>query len=348
MNEMQKSFIQNGTSFLMHYNHKHDKLGRFAETNGSSRLASKIDKRNEKIDKIDKELSSVRENKKLAKYARFNAKVEKANAKAEKAMRKLAKGKALSNKEIRRLEKYEELKSKQASISEKESRIKDKRATLELEKSKLERKNEKTARKLAKEEYRKERSLNKYDAVEKSTDDYEAAKNVFDSLSENEKKSLTSNGQYSDSEYLVTRHVSKTRDGKPMSFAEIERDPENSKVGYLSTATKKEYRGSGFSKNAIDKALTDANAKGIKQVYWETTKSNTASSSLAKKMGFKPTKNFSKDDDNYVYDMSNFSKDKKARDQVSWANAIIATGYGNADDIAKAESILEKERKRNR
>lgn len=67
MNEMQKSFIQNGTSFLMHYNHKHDKLGRFAETNGSSRLASKIDKRNEKIDKIDKELSSVRENKKLAK-----------------------------------------------------------------------------------------------------------------------------------------------------------------------------------------------------------------------------------------------------------------------------------------
>lgn len=80
MNELQKSFIQNGTSFLMHYNKNHDKLGRFAETNGSSRLASKIDKRNEKIDKIDKELSSVRDNKKLAKYARFNAKVEKANA----------------------------------------------------------------------------------------------------------------------------------------------------------------------------------------------------------------------------------------------------------------------------
>lgn len=149
---MQKSFIQNGTSFLMHYNHKHDKLGRFAETNGSSRLASKIDKRNEKIDNIDKELSSVRDNKKLAKYARFNAKVEKANAKAEKAMRKLAKGKALSNKEIRRLEKYEELKSKQASISEKESRIKDKRATLELEKTKLEKKNEKAEKKLAKAE----------------------------------------------------------------------------------------------------------------------------------------------------------------------------------------------------
>ena len=35
MNEMQKSFIQNGTSFLMHYNHNHDKLGRFARSNGN-------------------------------------------------------------------------------------------------------------------------------------------------------------------------------------------------------------------------------------------------------------------------------------------------------------------------
>lgn len=164
MNELQKSFIQNGPSFLMHYNHKHDELGRFAETNGSSRLASKIDKRNEKIGKIDKELSSVRDNKKLAKYARFNVKVEKANAKAEKAMRKLAKGKALSNKEIRRLEKYEELKSKQASISEKESRIKDKRATLELEKSKLEKKNAKAEKKLEKLEEKKKKQQSDSDS----------------------------------------------------------------------------------------------------------------------------------------------------------------------------------------
>lgn len=35
MNEMQKSFIQNGASFLMHYNDKHDRLGRFARKFGS-------------------------------------------------------------------------------------------------------------------------------------------------------------------------------------------------------------------------------------------------------------------------------------------------------------------------
>lgn len=45
MNELQKSFIQNGASFLMHYNHNHDKLGRFAKStlfvSGSSKTQSK-------------------------------------------------------------------------------------------------------------------------------------------------------------------------------------------------------------------------------------------------------------------------------------------------------------------
>lgn len=36
MNELQKSFIENSSSFLMHYNQNHDKLGRFARSNGSS------------------------------------------------------------------------------------------------------------------------------------------------------------------------------------------------------------------------------------------------------------------------------------------------------------------------
>ena len=40
MNELQKSFIDNGSSFLMHYNHNHDKLGRFARSNGSGSSGS--------------------------------------------------------------------------------------------------------------------------------------------------------------------------------------------------------------------------------------------------------------------------------------------------------------------
>lgn len=35
MDELHKSFIENSPSFLMHYNHNHDKLGRFAKSNGS-------------------------------------------------------------------------------------------------------------------------------------------------------------------------------------------------------------------------------------------------------------------------------------------------------------------------
>ena len=45
MDKNQKSFIENGPSFLMHYNHNHDKLGRFARStlfvSGSSKTQNK-------------------------------------------------------------------------------------------------------------------------------------------------------------------------------------------------------------------------------------------------------------------------------------------------------------------
>lgn len=53
MNKYQKAFTERPAHYLMHYNHNHDKLGRFARSNGSGGGISNRDKK-----KIDKDLSN--------------------------------------------------------------------------------------------------------------------------------------------------------------------------------------------------------------------------------------------------------------------------------------------------
>lgn len=148
--------------------------------------------------------------------------------------------------------------------------------------------------------------INKLDERKKKKQSlsYESAKQVFDSLTDSEKKNLTSNGKYSDSENLISRNVVEGSKGNPVSFAEIEHDPDDKKIGYLSTATKSEFRGKGYSDAAVASVLSNAREKGLEKIYWETTTDNIASGKAAQKFGFEKTKNFSKGDDNYVYDFS--------------------------------------------
>ncbi len=130
---------------------------------------------------------------------------------------------------------------------------------------------------------------------------YKAAKEIFDSLDPKEKSNLTTNGKFENSQYLVTRKVSYSSKGKPQAFAEIERDPDDSKSGYISVAVHKDYRGQGLSKDVCKEVLQDAKNKGLKDIYWETSKDNPASGATAKSLGFEKAKNYRKNDDNYVY-----------------------------------------------
>lgn len=126
------------------------------------------------------------------------------------------------------------------------------------------------------------------------------AKEIFNSLSRKEKAELSSTGHFSNSKTLVTRKVVKNSSGKPVAFAEIERDPDDFKIGYLSVAVHKNFRGQGLSLKASQLVLNDAKGRGLEEIYWETTKDNKASSASAKKLGFKPAENFGANDDNYV------------------------------------------------
>lgn len=201
MNELQKSFIDNGSSFLMHYNHNHDKLGRFARSNGTS-----------------------------------------------------GSGSSASNDDW---------------------------------------------------------------------DTYSDAKKVFDSLSSKDKKNLTSNGEYSKSSMLVSRKVLKDN-----AFAEIEHDPDDENIGYISVATSPNARGKGYAKQIASEVISDAERKGLREIYWETTKDNPGSGALARSLGFEKTKSFSDEDDNYVYRI----------------NSQYEHRYQNPLEYDKATSELMKER----
>lgn len=61
MNELWKSFIENSSSFLVHYNHNHDKLGRFAKSNGSKGM-SLMDHVYAAINKHDAGISGLKKN----------------------------------------------------------------------------------------------------------------------------------------------------------------------------------------------------------------------------------------------------------------------------------------------
>lgn len=83
-----------GDSELMHYNHNHDKLGRFAVSKGAARkidrLQRKIEKRQQKIVKLNAKIQSDRNRKRMAKGAKYDAQLSKATNKARKSSMKKA------------------------------------------------------------------------------------------------------------------------------------------------------------------------------------------------------------------------------------------------------------------
>lgn len=117
-----------GDNELAHYNHNHDKLGRFARSVGTgvtnarnnavasyvSGRYNKINKRQGQIDKFDRKINRTRNQRRLQKAQKYSYKLAKAERKAKRAnMHKVA-GKTLSKREVKRLMKVEKLKAKMA------------------------------------------------------------------------------------------------------------------------------------------------------------------------------------------------------------------------------------------
>lgn len=110
MNKYQKAFIDRPGHYLMHYNHNHDKLGRFASSNGRA------------IRKADKKIQ--RSDKKIAKYQKA----------MDKAKQKGNTGRANYYKQYLEIEKYNKKQAEDAKALN-ESILKDKAKIQQQEKS---------------------------------------------------------------------------------------------------------------------------------------------------------------------------------------------------------------------
>lgn len=183
------------------------------------------------------------------------------------------------------------------------------------------------------------------------------AAEVFNSLSTKEKANISTSSSFSNSSTLVRRATLKDSNGHAQAYAEIERDPDDSTVGYISVAVHKNDRGQGLSERVCRDVLDDLKDTGLKEVYWETTKDNPASSATAKKLGFEKAKDFESNDDNYVLkvDSSDNSKSsiKNTKEQnISFGNnkeCLVTIDDGGSPSSVeriindkKFESIMRK------
>ena len=153
-----------GDNELAHFNHNHDRLGRFSTSSGAVRAAKKIDKlqgkidkRQAKIDKLNKKISSDRNQRRMAKGAKYDAKLLKAQKKARKASMKRAAGKDLSEKDQKRLMKVEKYKAKSAGLTYKNDKWEAKVANLNYKNGKNRHKIEKLTNKYGTKELSKAR-----------------------------------------------------------------------------------------------------------------------------------------------------------------------------------------------
>lgn len=129
---------------------------------------------------------------------------------------------------------------------------------------------------------------------------FKDVKNITDSLNKKELSNICS-GEFKNSPFVVYRKVALV-DNNPASFIDVYSIPSEMKKNeaVIVCATKKEYRGLGLIKKCYNGLESIVKKKGIDTLYWETTKNNNVSSSIAKSLGFSKGENINKDDDNYV------------------------------------------------
>ena len=129
---------------------------------------------------------------------------------------------------------------------------------------------------------------------------FKDVKNITDSLNKKELSNICS-GEFKNSSFVIYRKVALV-DNNPASFIDVYSIPSEMKKNeaVIVCATKKEYRGLGLIKKCYNGLESIVKKKGIDTLYWETTKSNNVSSSIAKSLGFSKGEDINKDDDNYV------------------------------------------------
>lgn len=134
---------------------------------------------------------------------------------------------------------------------------------------------------------------------------FSLVKKIVDSLTKEELSHICT-GEFKDSPYIIYREVLSVNN-KPAAFIDIYSIPKemNKDEAVIVVACNPKFRKNGYVELLVERAIPIIKKENkIKYLYWETDKSNKASSNIAKKFKFKKAKNFDENDDNYVINLS--------------------------------------------
>ncbi len=129
---------------------------------------------------------------------------------------------------------------------------------------------------------------------------FKDVKNIADSLTKEELSHIC-NGTFKNSPFVKYRRVVLINKD-PAAFIDVYSIPKemNKDEAAIVCACKRKYRGQGLIRTCYEGLEAAVYKQGIRKLYWETTKTNKASSHLAISLGFSKGEDINNDDDNYV------------------------------------------------
>jgi ATP-dependent Clp protease protease subunit len=115
--------------------------------------------------------------------------------------------------------------------------------------------------------------------AQNENDDLEKVNEIIKALPQDERKELGPRWFYDDAQY---RYVEEGN-GELIGFME---NRATGKKGHLNAAVLPAYRGKGYAKSMVDRAIEAAPSIGCEKIFWITKPTNEASRKLAEKCGF--------------------------------------------------------------
>ena len=129
--------------------------------------------------------------------------------------------------------------------------------------------------------------------------DYERAKAIYDSLSDQEKHWVTPRGKFVDSDKILFREVMQNDEGKDVGFIDVYDFNNDKQTGFIVIAVHPNFRSQGYSRKLRTSAIENCKKLGVRKLLYGCHIENTVSLEAIKK-----DKRFtfiSKDKTHYTY-----------------------------------------------
>ena len=113
--------------------------------------------------------------------------------------------------------------------------------------------------------------------------DYERAKAIYDSLSDQEKHWVSPRGKFVDSDKILFREIMQNDEGKDVGFIDVYDFNNDKQTGFIVTAVHPDFRSQGYSRKLRTSAIENCKKIGVRELLYGCHIENTGSLEAIKK-----------------------------------------------------------------